>query len=67
MDKYVLLDFCETVVDFQTFDAFLEYVLQSKRPWLYKLCMCKSLVFVLNKMTALLMCIGYKLYLGDEY
>lgn len=63
MDKYVLLDFCETVVDFQTFDAFLEYVLQSKRPWLYKLCMCKSLVFVLNKMTALLMRIGYKLYL----
>ena len=30
MNKYVLLDFCETVVDFQTFDAFIEYILQKK-------------------------------------
>jgi len=63
MDKYVLLDFCETVVDFQTFDAFLEYVLQMKRPCLYKICTCKLLVFILNKMTALLMRIGCKFYL----
>ena len=62
MNKYVLLDFCETVVDFQTFDAFIEYILQKKRPWLYKICNCKFLLFILNKMTAFLTRLGFEFY-----
>lgn len=63
MNKYVLLDFCETVADFQTFDAFLEYILHSRRPLLYRLCRCKMLTYILNKITAILAYGGYRIYL----
>lgn len=63
MDRYVLLDFCETVVDFQTFDAFLEYILHLQRPMLYRVCKCKALVYILNKLTSLLAHLGYQIYL----
>ncbi len=53
MNKYVLLDFCETVVDFQTFDAFILYVLQKKRPLLYKIFKCRVINYVLDKLTML--------------
>ena len=31
-DKIALLDFCETIADFQTFDPFLQYVIAQERP-----------------------------------
>lgn len=36
MEKTVLLDFCGTVVNFQTFDPFIEYLLRNERPIYYK-------------------------------
>mgnify|MGYP002625858987 CR=1 FL=1 len=59
MNKYVLLDFCETVVDFQTFDVFILYVLQKKRPLIYKIFKCKIINFVLDKLTALSIICGH--------
>jgi len=52
MEKTVLLDFCGTVVNFQTFDPFIEYVLRNERPISYKLicnpCM-RKICYVLTK------------------
>ena len=36
MDELVLLDFCDTVVKFQTFDPFVLYVLKREKPESYK-------------------------------
>ena len=35
--KIALIDFCETIVDHQTFDPFIEYVLQHERQTRYRL------------------------------
>ena len=41
--KIALIDFCETIVDHQTFDPFIEYVLQHERQTRYRL-ICTSFV-----------------------
>ncbi len=41
--KIALIDFCETIVDYQTFDPFIEYVLQHERQTRYRL-ICTSFV-----------------------
>ena len=37
MERIVLIDFCRTVVNFQTFDPFLEYVIECNKPVRYRL------------------------------
>ena len=49
MKKIAIIDFCGTVVNFQTFDPFMEYVLYKEKPLLYKLICNKFVKCVLGK------------------
>lgn len=48
MIRYALADFCGTIADFQTFDAFILYVLKRERPILYKLAKSGGLLLFLK-------------------
>lgn len=60
--KIALIDFCETVVDYQTFDPFIEYVMQHERKIQYRI-ICTSVVKVLCRLlTGLCGKVGHPVY-----
>ena len=48
MENYILLDFCGTIVNFQTFDPFILFVLKKNRPVAYCMLTFKPLLFVVK-------------------
>ncbi len=41
MEKLILIDFCETITNFQTFDPFIEFVIKETSPLKHSLCCSK--------------------------
>lgn len=64
--KFVILDFCGTVVDFQTLNPFLLYVLRKKKPIRFKLFNCPFVEKVCNYFTFRSRKFGYGSYLFKE-
>ena len=57
-----LIDFCETIVDHQTFDPFMEYILQHERLTRYRL-ICNPVVKMLCRLiTRILFMLGRPVY-----
>ena len=63
MKQVALIDFCETVVNFQTFDALLNFIIMNEYPKRYRIINNKFLIFLYEFITKVLRKFGWNGYL----
>lgn len=59
MVKLAIIDFCETIANFQTLDPFLEFVLLNERTMAYRILSNKATKFFLGLLTRILFHFGH--------
>ena len=63
MERIALIDFCGTVVNFQTFDAFLNFIIMNEYPRRYRIINNLLFIYLFKLITRILRIFGWNGYL----
>lgn len=63
MERIALIDFCGTVVNFQTFDAFLNFIIMNEYPQRYRIINNLLFIYLFKLITRILRIFGWNGYL----
>ncbi len=66
MVKLAIIDFCETIANFQTLDPFLEYVLKNERPVGYRVLCNNTVKHILGFLNRISFKLGYRHHLRKK-